>query len=333
LLVTGGVILTTLSASNPSTTVLDLHEYGTGIGILTLALVLSGFLGLLQDRTYSKYVRVVANPTPTDPNRPAAWQESMFYLHFFALPMFYPLLPDIVSHMHALNTRGPRTDFRFSLPSFLSETFKDVIPQDILPPHSLPHLPLHFFPSNGTNSLLSISQSTSHAAHGQKNSPLQVDIAIPQIYLPLILNTITGLICVAGVHRLTTRVNALTVTLVLVVRKAVSLVLSVVGVGKVALELRHLAAHALNEINFPFDGVLDDRFWRKIDQLQSYLHLDWDAVFRSVGVAFVGPDIEKTGREFDERMMWTGAAMVLLGTIGYTIGSQSKEMPKKSKQE
>jgi len=148
------------------------------------------------------------------------------------------------------------------------------------------------------------------------------------------LNTITGLVCVAGVHRLTTRVNALTVTLVLVVRKAVSLVISVVGVSKVATGIRHLAAHAFTQMNLALDGAIDDRFWTKVDQLQSYLQVDWDAVFRSIGVAFVGPDIEKTGRDFDERMMWIGAAMVLLGTVGYTIGSQSKEMPKKkSKQE
>ena len=52
-------------------------------------------------------------------------------------------------------------------------------------------------------------------------------ITLPTVLPALLTNTLTQLLCVAGVNRLTTRVPALTVTLVLVVRKAVSLVLSV----------------------------------------------------------------------------------------------------------
>ncbi|KAJ7485248.1 UAA transporter family-domain-containing protein [Mycena galericulata] len=146
LVVTFGVVSTTLSASNTHSDSMDssasTYTYVQGISILSLALLLSGFLGLAQDYTYSRYGR----PPPGSEKKPAAtptptWQESMFYLHFLALPMFF----------------------------------------------------LH----------------------------------IPQAYLPLLLNTVTQLLCVAGVHRLTTRVSALTVTLVLVVRKAVSLIISV----------------------------------------------------------------------------------------------------------
>ncbi|KAH8094729.1 UAA transporter [Cristinia sonorae] len=50
---------------------------------------------------------------------------------------------------------------------------------------------------------------------------------LPSGMFILLLNTITQLVCVAGVHRLTSRVSSLTVTLVLVVRKAVSLLISV----------------------------------------------------------------------------------------------------------
>ena len=52
-------------------------------------------------------------------------------------------------------------------------------------------------------------------------------MTLPTVLPALLANTLTQLLCVAGVNRLTTRVPALTVTLVLVVRKAVSLVLSV----------------------------------------------------------------------------------------------------------
>lgn len=56
-------------------------------------------------------------------------------------------------------------------------------------------------------------------------------IRVPVYWIPLIFNVLTQLVCVSGVHRLTAKVSSLTVTLVLAVRKAVSLVLSVVLIG------------------------------------------------------------------------------------------------------
>lgn len=165
LVVTAGVALTTLSASTrSSTTTTDstAYTYATGITILSLALLLSGLLGLVQDWTYTTYGR------STSSNK--RWQESMFYLHFLSLPMFIFLRDDISSQLRAV------------------------------------HSP---------------------------SSPRLFSTNIPTVYAPLALNTLTQLVCVAGVNRLTTRVSALTVTLVLVVRKATSLVLSVVGDGVV----------------------------------------------------------------------------------------------------
>ncbi|KAM6495483.1 UAA transporter [Amanita muscaria] len=199
-LVTIGVVLTTLSASQRSlstTAHKDAQTYASGIAMLSLALLLSGFLGLVQDWTYSTY----ASP----------WQESMFYLHFLSLPLFLFVRDDISSQLRSIH-------------------------------HSSSHVP------------------------------------IPTVYLPLILNTLTQLVCVAGVNRLTTRVHALTVTLVLVVRKAVSLVLSVVGDGAVV----KYAARAMTR--------------------ESPRTMDVDA-----------------------RMIWTGAALVMVGTIGYSFGSIKKQ--------
>ncbi|KAF8889968.1 UAA transporter [Mucidula mucida] len=172
LVVTIGVVCTTLSAS-PSQSTSVSSTYLTGIAILSLALILSGFLGLVQDWTYRQHTG--ASP----------WQESMFFLHFLALPMFVLLRGDISAQIQVVN----RT---------------------------------------------------------------------PRAYIALLVNTLTQLVCVAGVNRLTTRVNALTVTLVLVVRKAVSLVLSVA-----------------------FNGAAS--------------HVDM-------------------------QLLWTGAAMVMGGTIWYSFG-------------
>lgn len=152
-MVTLGVILTTLSASNkPSDNLTPANRYMTGIGLLTVALVLSGFLGIVQDRTYSKYHTEGGSP----------WQESMFYLHFLSLPMFFAVRNDIVLQLHTFRA-GP-----------------------------------------------SISWTSQ----------------VPQSYFALALNVFTQLLCAAGVNRLTSRVSSLTVTLVLVVRKAVSLFVS-----------------------------------------------------------------------------------------------------------
>lgn len=55
---------------------------------------------------------------------------------------------------------------------------------------------------------------------------------IPSYYINLALNVLTQLLCINGVNRLTSRVSSLSVSLVLVVRKAVSLVISVVLLNK-----------------------------------------------------------------------------------------------------
>jgi solute carrier family 35 (UDP-xylose/UDP-N-acetylglucosamine transporter), member B4 len=189
LVVTIGVILTTLSShqsqktANSSYLDTTTSRYLTGIGILTLALVLSGFLGVVQDNTYSTYAKhTPAHPRPKQVRLsatvkavvlPNVWEESMFYLHFLALPMFFFVRHGLTMQAKAL-----------------------------------------FSPYAGTTTF---------------SVPLAAaQFTLPAVLPALLANTLTQLLCVAGVNRLTTRVPALTVTLILVVRKAVSLVLSVV---------------------------------------------------------------------------------------------------------
>jgi UDP-xylose/UDP-N-acetylglucosamine transporter B4 len=220
-----GVTLTTLFASAPKsdpapTTNVHAYTYPTGIAILSLALLLSGFLGIMQDITYAQYAIVHSathkhsqngsfTKTALKDREIPTWQESMFYLHFLALPMFLFLRNDLSAQFNIINS-GPVTNF--SLPPFLPS----ILPQPL-------------------------------------------SLTLPKAYIPLLLNTLTQLLCVAGVHRLTTRVTSLTVTLVLAVRKAASLVISVV--------------------------------W-----LQT-----------------AGPG--------DLKMMWIGATLVMVGTVGYSVGS------------
>lgn len=204
LLVTVGVALTTLSSieskprspnasltASSSESQINYMKYATGIGILTVALVLSGFLGLSQDSTFATYGR-------------GHWEEAMFYLHALALPMFSFVGTDLTAQIRAANA-GPVVEFGahtvldpLSLFSITTnnDTRSTVFSSTSLPP--LPYLPIR-----------------------------PPTLLIPSFYIPLVLNVLTQLLCVSGVNRLTSRVNSLTVTLILVVRKAVSLAISV----------------------------------------------------------------------------------------------------------
>ena len=178
ILVTLGVISTTLSAARKPTPgvntssmsgVWDIHQYFTGIVLLSVALVLSGLLGMVQDRTYSKFRG--SDDTP--------WKESMFYLHFLSMPVFLSLKGDIADQLYTL-------------------------------------------------------QQTSAFSTSSVPFPSPVPIA----FVILALNVLTQLVCVAGVNRLTSRVSSLTVTLTLVVRKAVSLIVSLTLFGDREIDQR-----------------------------------------------------------------------------------------------
>jgi UDP-xylose/UDP-N-acetylglucosamine transporter B4 len=174
LIVTAGVILTTLSASNPKSRAAgaDISLYAVGIAILSLALILSGFLGLVQDWVFARYIIPTQGSDLT-----GQWQENMFYLHSLALPLFYFSKETIYMELAGMSS---------SLPVFLS----------------LPG-----------------------------SEPLAPGFVLPSALVYLLLNTCTQLLCVLGVNRLTGRVSSLTVTLILTVRKAVSLLLSVAVYG------------------------------------------------------------------------------------------------------
>ncbi|KAH8093760.1 UAA transporter [Cristinia sonorae] len=84
LLVTIGVVLATLSRPAPpisQTTPDDATDYTIGISMLTLSLLLTGVLGMLQEITYKKY----------GPH----WKEGLFYTHSLSLPVFLFLVPHV----------------------------------------------------------------------------------------------------------------------------------------------------------------------------------------------------------------------------------------------
>ncbi|KAL0062656.1 golgi uridine diphosphate-N-acetylglucosamine transporter [Marasmius tenuissimus] len=264
-IVTVGVLLTTLSASKTSSPSSSqdgsITTYLIGIAILTAALVFAGCLGLVQDYTYTKYGRPAPQKQPSNQNNsgsslapPPTWQESMFYLHFLALPMFLTVRKDIISQFHAMRT-GPVSTYSLRV-SDLPSSLKDSLTS---PPFT--SLPIASDGQNASSPVSVVTVGDDAYAH----------LRMPSALVPLLLNTLTQSLCAAGVNKLTTRVSALTVTLILVVRKAVSLVLSVV-----------------------------------------------------VGLGNTGHN----GDNVDMKMMWTGAALVMLGTIGYSLGTQRRNNTK-----
>ncbi|THH07318.1 hypothetical protein EW145_g3459 [Phellinidium pouzarii] len=109
LLVTTGVILATLSkpSSSASVGLDDYQKYMIGIFMLTISILLTGVLGVLQERTYMKY-----GP---------CWKEGIFYTHLLSLPIFLFMIGDIYDGLRVVKessevTRGvPKTYLVFAV--------------------------------------------------------------------------------------------------------------------------------------------------------------------------------------------------------------------------
>lgn len=169
ILVTGGVILSTLSTqpapstapttSSTSSTTPALSNYLTGISLLSLALFLSSLMGLWQEATFHSY------------GNPDVWKEALFYSHALSLPLV------------GLGRWG---EVRREVETVLGS----------------PRVTVQLF-------------------------GLGMGSKVPSLVPLLALNVLTQLACINGVNRLTARVSSVAVTLVLVVRKAASLAISV----------------------------------------------------------------------------------------------------------
>ena len=180
-----------------------LIEYAIGISMLALALILSQYLGFSQEETNKLYGR-------------GHWEEGMFFRHFLAIPMFLFLRNDLVEQIRLANASEPISiaelvNASFTMPAnFIAcnaGTQCNISPPSLSSkrwPTRLPELPLLPFSS----------------------------LTIPYFWIPLLLNTLTQIVCASGVNRLTVQVDSLAVTLILIMRKAVSLIISIVLVGR-----------------------------------------------------------------------------------------------------
>lgn len=185
-----------------------------GFAILGLAMVLAAFQGVYADRLYEKHGR-------------NHWREALFYSHALSLPFLIPSYPKLLPQL---------TDL-ISSPSVLA----------FIPTPAIPHISV-LSTATTTTILESLSPTAlSISNHSLTNTAASIlHTALPSYPLIktllsrtpikivyLILNALTQYVCLRGVHLLSAKSSSLTVTVVLNIRKLVSLMLSVYMFGNV----------------------------------------------------------------------------------------------------
>lgn len=126
------------------------------------------------------------------------WKEALFYSHTLSLPLFLPTYPQL---------RG-QWQIMLSSPPLISK------------------LPDIVSPGSSATSVSNLVSSLATAVH--QYGPVQsVFAGAPAQVAYLLVNALTQFLCIRGVHLLSAKTSSLTVTIVLNIRKLVSLLLSI----------------------------------------------------------------------------------------------------------
>lgn len=179
-----------------------------GFGVLGLAMVLAAFQGVYADRLYQRYGR-------------NNWREGLFYSHALSLSMLIPTYSKFVPQIRALLSSpsiiasSPRLA---SVSSTLSSATSTISSTSTATPSPF-STHTSFLLQPVLLSLLSNSLIYSLLSH------------IPLKLVYFVLNALTQYLCIRGVYLLSAKSSSLTVTVVLNIRKLVSLVLSVYMFG------------------------------------------------------------------------------------------------------
>lgn len=166
-----------------------------GFSILALAMVLSAFQGIFADRLYEKYGR-------------NHWKEALFYSHTLSLPLFIATYPQLLTQWEIMVSSPPLLSKLPNIASFKSGG------QAFMSPGSM------------SQSITGLVSSTAAAIH--QSGPFQSVLAGTSTQVAyLLINALTQFLCIRGVHLLSAKTSSLTVTIVLNIRKLVSLLLSI----------------------------------------------------------------------------------------------------------
>ena len=176
-----------LPSTSPGSTTQNSSSVLTGLFLLALAQVLGAILGLYTQITYQKYG--------------SHWQENLFYSHFLALPLFLPSAPSLLAQFNQL----------FRSPSItLFSAWQNPAMSSIIDAGKEVH--------KSVNRTLPRSYDM---------VTLFPSISLPEHLVSLALNAVTQFACINGVNLLAATTTALGVSIVLNVRKLVSLFVSI----------------------------------------------------------------------------------------------------------
>lgn len=170
----------------------------TGFSILVLAMVLSSFQGIYADKLYETYGR-------------EHWKEALFYSHTLSLPLFLGAYSNLSTEWNSL----------FLSPPLLPRNAELALSDDL------------FFDTTTKTCAQPVRSYLNHAALRlfevlRNNDSIQsILVSTPAQVVFLILNALTQYLCIRGVHLLSAKSSSLTVTIVLNIRKLVSLLLSI----------------------------------------------------------------------------------------------------------
>ncbi|KAK0255673.1 golgi uridine diphosphate-N-acetylglucosamine transporter [Friedmanniomyces endolithicus] len=125
----------------------------------------------------------------------ASWTENLFYSHIFSLPLFLPLSRSLKEQYVELAATPPPSRQEGILSS----------KQQLSGSVSIPEMLLKFLGKTGES--------------------------LPQGMLYLLVNVVTQLVCISGVNLLSSKSSAVTVTIILNIRKLVSFIISTLVFG------------------------------------------------------------------------------------------------------
>ncbi|OJJ43699.1 hypothetical protein ASPZODRAFT_136160 [Penicilliopsis zonata CBS 506.65] len=177
-----------------------------GFIILALAMVLSALQGIYADRLYEIHGR-------------NHWKEALFYSHTLSLPFFLPTYPKLVSQLRLLLESPPIIE-SLTMGTVQSGVFVPKINQTICAAAM----------TSKSGLILATLRNTSQWFWSSlwQNQLVQDSIGqFPIKIAYLLLNAVTQYLCIRGVHFLSAKSSSLTVTIVLNIRKLVSLLLSI----------------------------------------------------------------------------------------------------------
>ncbi|EEP76594.1 conserved hypothetical protein [Uncinocarpus reesii 1704] len=181
-----------------------------GFGVLGLAMVLAAFQGVYADRLYQKYGR-------------DNWREGLFYSHALSLLILLPTYPKFLPQIKSLLSSPSILASSPSVASILStDSFASPVPSKAITSSIPAYTPTPLALKN----VMSQSRSVLVTILG---GPLVRSTLshIPLKLAYLFLNALTQFLCIRGVYLLSAKSSSLTVTVVLNIRKLVSLILSV----------------------------------------------------------------------------------------------------------